>query len=94
MGGEVVETQMNSHCEVIEDQLRQVRLSQSPKSLLLVGEEGREDFHLLVSSQGDGDADESSCILCSFYSQEDGVGNMKKMFFIDQGVLDVKLLDC
>ena len=90
----MVETQMNSHCEVIEDQLRQVRLSQSPKSLLLVGEEGREDLHLLVSSKCDGDADKSSCVMCSFYSQENGVGNMKKMFFIDQGVLDVKLLDC
>ena len=94
MSGEVVETQMNSYCKIVEDQLRQVRLNQSPKSLWLTGEERWEYLHLLISSEGNSDADKSSCIVSSFYSQKDGVGNMKKMFFIDQGVLDVKLLDC
>ena len=94
MSGEVVETQMNSYCKIVEDQLRQVRLNQSPKSLWLTGEERWEYLHLLISSEGNSDADKSSCIVSSFYSQKDGVGNMKKMFLINQGVLDVELLNC
>ena len=69
----MIETQMDSHCKIVEDQLRQMRLNQSPKSLLLTGKERREDLHLFVSSKGDSYADEAGCIVSSFYSQKDGI---------------------
>ena len=82
---------MDSHREVVESHLSQMRLSQSPDSLVLFGEERREELRLSFEPEPNSYADVAEAVLSCFNSQENRIRNMEIVDLIDLPVFTVDL---